>query len=257
MIKPKQALTWWTFVREGMTAQRFVAEAARIGYAGLELIPEEHWSMVRDAGLRIVTSRGHESLHDGMNQRRNHERIEHEILENLDLAVKWQIPALICFSGNRNELDDATGAAATAEILRRVAAAAEQAEVTLVVELLNSKVDHPDYQCDKTPWGVQVCQQVNSPGVKLLYDIYHMQIMEGDLVRTIQQNHHWFGHYHTAGNPGRHELDESQEINYPPVFRAIRDTGYDGFISHEFIPVGEPVAGMEAAFKLCEEAYEG
>ncbi len=133
-----------------------------------------------------------------------------------------------------------------------MARAAEDAGVNLVVELLNSKVNHKDYQCDHTAWGVRVCEQVASPRVKLLYDIYHMQIMEGDLIRTIREHHAHFGHYHTGGNPGRNELDETQEIYYPPVIRAIQETGYDGYVGHEFIPKGDPIAAIEAAYALCD-----
>ena len=167
------------------------------------------------------------------------------------MAAQWNIPNLICFSGNRGGLDDATGAEITAENLRAVAKMAEDAGVTLVLELLNSKVDHPDYQCDKTAWGVQVCRMVDSPRVRLLYDIYHMQIMEGDIIRTIRENHANFGHYHTAGNPGRNEIDASQELNYPAIVRAIAETGYTGYVAQEFIPTGDPVVALQAAFDLC------
>jgi hydroxypyruvate isomerase len=153
--------------------------------------------------------------------------------------VKWGIPTLICFSGNRGTLDDETGAAA----LSKLAPAAESAGVTLVLELLNSKVDHPDYQCDRTAWGVKVCESVSSPRVKLLYDIYHMQIMEGDIIRAIQ-------HYHTAGNPGRNALYETQELNYRAIASGIAATGYEDFVGHEFIPKGEPVAALRQAFAL-------
>src|SRR5262249_13052638 len=162
---------------------------------------------VREAGLKIVTMGGHQSLSDGLNKRENHDRIEREINKNLETAVKWEIPALIVFSGNRNGLDDEKGKEITAEGLRRVANAAEDAGVTLVLALLNPKVDHADYQCDHTAWGVDVCKMVNSPRVKLLYDIYHMQIMEGDVIRTLRDNIDYIGHFHTAGNPGRHDLD--------------------------------------------------
>jgi hydroxypyruvate isomerase len=135
-----------------------------------------------------------------------------------------------------------------------VARAAEQAGVNLVLELLNSRVDHPDYQCDRSEWGVRVVELVGSPRVKLLYDIYHAQIMEGDLIRTIQHHHASFAHYHTAGNPGRHEIDESQEIRYPPIMRAIAATGYDGFVGQEFIPTGDPVAALRYAFEVCDVA---
>ncbi len=123
--------------------------------------------------------------------------------------------------------------------------------MTLVLELLNSKVDHADYQCDRTAWGVAVCRMVDSPRVRLLYDIYHMQIMEGDLIRTIRENHQFFGHYHTAGNPGRNEIDDTQEISYPAVVRAIGATGYAGYIGQEFIPRGDPVAALRDAFERC------
>ena len=180
-----------------------------------------------------------------------HQEVEQELRSNIERAVRWRIPNLICFSGSRGGLDDATGAEITAEGLRRVARAAEDAGVTLVLELLNSKIDHQDYQCDRTTWGIRVCEMVGSPRVKLLYDIYHMQIMEGDVIRTIRDSHAYFGHYHTAGNPGRHDLDEGQELYYPAIMRAILATGYDGYVSHEFIPRGEPVTALKAAFDRC------
>src|SRR5262249_24071518 len=152
---------------------------------------------------------GHTALTDGMNKRENRARITQELRANLDLAVQWGIPNLICFSGNRNGISDSEGAEITPQTLRHVAPMAEEAGVRLVLELLNSKVDHPDYQCDHTAWGVQVCEAVDSPRVKLLYDIYHMQIMEGDVIRAIQDHDTHFGHYHTAGNPGRHEIDDT------------------------------------------------
>jgi len=148
-------------------------------------------------------------------------------------------------------LDDSTGAEITAENLRRVSKVAEDAGVNLVIELLNSKVDHPDYQCDSTAWGVKVCQMVDSPRVKLLYDIYHMQIMEGDVIRTIRDNHRYFAHYHTAGNPGRNEIDDTQELNYRPIMQAIVDTGYSGYVGQEFIPKGDSIASLKQAFDIC------
>ena len=243
----RATVAWWGFERR-MAAKDLVRAAAGIGYAGIELAGEEHWPRIAEAGLVIATSRSHTTLEDGLNRRENHDRIEREIYANLERARRWQIPALICFSGNRAGLDDETGAEQTADGLRRVAGAAEDAGVTLVLELLNSRVDHPDYQCDRTAWGVKVCEWVASPAVKLLYDVYHMQIMEGDLIRTIDCHHALFGHYHVAGNPGRHEPDASQEIHYPAVYRAIRDTGYDGYVGMEFIPAGDPVAALRAAF---------
>ena len=133
----------------------------------------------------------------------------------------------------------------------RVAPLAEAAGATLNVELLNSKVDHPGYQCDHTAWGMALCERVGSPKVKLLYDIYHMQVMEGDVMRTIRDNIRWIGHFHTAGNPGRHDLDESQELSYTAICRAIRETGYHGYVSHEFFPRGEPLQALDHAFRIC------
>jgi hypothetical protein len=140
----------------------------------------------------------------------------------------------------------------TAEGLRLVARAAEEAGITLVLELLNSKVDHKDYQCDRTDWGVRVIQMVDSPRVKLLYDIYHMQIMEGDIIRTIRDSHAHIGHYHTAGNPGRNEIDDTQELNYPAIVRAIAATGYAGYLGQEFVPKGDPVAALRDALARCQ-----
>jgi hydroxypyruvate isomerase len=237
-----------------MTPEKFVRTVADIGYEAVELVGQEYWSLIKQHGLRIASVNGHVSIEQGLNRREHHERITQEILEKIALAEQWGIPNLIVFSGNRAGLDDRTGAEVTAEGLQRVAKAAEQAGVTLVMELLNSKVDHKDYQCDKTLWGVEVCRMVNSPNVKLLYDIYHMQIMEGDIISTIRTCHPYFAHYHTAGNPGRHEIDETQELNYAPIVRAILETGYDGYLGQEFIPVGEPVAALQQAFEICDVA---
>ena len=246
----RQSAAWWCFVPDIMTPEAFVRAAADIGYDAVELVPPEYWPLVKQHGLKIASHGGHRPLEDGLNKRENRDRLTREIEANLKLAVEWEIPNLIVFSGNRSGLDDATGAEVTAENLRGVARQAADAGITLVLELLNSKVDHPDYQCDRTSWGVKVCQMVDVPQVKLLYDIYHMQIMEGDVIRTIQQQHPWFGHYHTAGNPGRSDLDETQELYYPPIFQAIAATGYTGYIGHEFTPKADPAAALKAAFDL-------
>jgi hydroxypyruvate isomerase len=247
----RQSLSWWCYARNGMEPERLLREAARIGYASVELVGEQHWPLVKEHGLRIAAVGGHGTLTDGMNKRENHDRIADEIAANLEKAVQWQIPNLIVFSGNRNGLADDEGAEITAACLRRVAPLAEQAGVNLVLELLNSKVNHPDYQADHTTWGVRVCEMVGSPRVKLLYDIYHMQVMEGDVISCIRENIRHIGHFHTAGVPGRHDLDEDQELNYLAIVRAIAETGYDGFLGHEFIPKGEPIAAIEAAFRTC------
>jgi len=252
MGKIKQSLAWWA-VKGKLSEADLIREASRIGYAGFEMCPVEQYAPISDAGLKIVTTGGHESLSDGLNKEANHDRIEREVEERLALAQKWGISALIVFSGNRNGLSDTEGADITAKGLGRVAKAAESAGVTLIMELLNSKVDHADYQCDHTAWGVEVCKAVNSSHVKLLYDIYHMQIMEGDLMRTIAQNLEYIGHFHTAGNPGRHELNESQEIYYPPIMQAIAASVYTGYVGQEYVPTGDPVAAMEQAYRVCDQ----
>ena len=248
----KQSISWWCFQDRGLAPAQLARLAAEIGYGGVDLVAPEHWPLLKEHGLAITAINGHRSIEQGLNRREHHDRIEGEIRANLELARTWNIANLIVFSGNRSGQDDAAGAEITAEGLRRVAGAAEDAGVTLVLELLNSKVDHPDYQCDRTAWGVEVCRRVDSPRVKLLYDIYHMQIMEGDIIRTIQAYHPFFAHYHTAGNPGRHEIGDAQELHYPAIMRAILATGYDGYVSQEFLPAGDPAAALREAFDLCD-----
>ena len=247
-----QSVVWWCYVPGKLTAEEFIRAVAGIGYPAIDLVPPDYWSLVLDHGLSISAVAGHQPLEIGLNRVDLHDRLEDEIQTSIEHAKRLRIPNVICFSGNRDGLDDAKGLEATAAGFARVAAYAEEAGVTLVLELLNSKVDHPDYQADHTAWGLQVCQIVSSPRVKLLYDIYHMQIMEGDIIRTIRANHEMIGEYHTAGNPGRHELDEFQEINYPPILQAIKETGYSGYIAHEFVPKGDPIASLRAAFQQCE-----
>ena len=250
----KQSFTWWTFFQPGADPDALLAGAARIGYAAVELIPPELWSRARHFGLAIAAINGHASIEVGLNRRAHHAQIIRELESSIRRAEAEGIANLICFSGNRAGLPDAEGAALTAEGLRRIAPLAESAGVNLVLELLNSRVDHPDYQCDHTDWGLEVIGAVDSPAVKLLYDIYHAQVMEGDLIRRIQAHHPAFGHYHTAGHPGRLDLDDTQEINYPPVLRAVAATGYSGYIGHEFRPKGEPLRALQAAFALTAQA---
>ena len=251
MGKILQSVAWWCFVPDKLTPEQFVRAAADAGYAAMDLVPEAYWPLVTAHGLALSAVEAHASLTLGLNRLDQHDRIEHEIRARLALAEQWHIPNLICFSGNRDGQADDRGAEITAAGLARVASAAESAGVTLVLELLNSKVDHPGYQADHTAWGMQVCQKVASPRVKLLYDIYHMQIMEGDIIRTLRSAHPLIGHYHTAGNPGRNDLDEAQEINYQAIFRAIAATDYAGYIAHEFVPKGDPVLALQTTFAAC------
>jgi len=246
----KHSISWWCFA-DKLKAAELIDAAVALGYDGFDLAGPEHWDAVRDAGLELAAEAGHNSLEDGLNKAENHDRIEQEIEKNLAHAQKYSILNLICFSGNRHGETDERGIEVTAAGLLRVAPAAEDAGVTLALELLNSKVNHRGYQCDRTAWGLEVIRRVDSPRVKLLYDIYHMQIMEGDLVRTIRDHHAAFAHYHTAGNPGRHEIDGTQEIHYPAVVAAIRETGFDGFLGQEFVPMGNPIVSLENALNIC------
>lgn len=247
----KQSVSWWCYENSGIDPAVLMRTMAEIGYQGVELLPPERFALAKEYGLAIVATQGHYPLIDGLNKPENTDRIKQQLRERLAWAAEWNIPNLIVFSGNRNGLDDRRGAELTATLLAELAPMAEDAGVMLVLELLNSKVDHPDYQCDHTAWGVEVCQMVNSPNVRLLYDIYHMQVMEGDVIHTIQDHHQWFAHYHTAGVPGRAEIDETQELYYPAIVRAIQATGYTGWLGQEFVPRGDPIAGLKRAFELC------
>ncbi len=246
-IKPTTA--WWCLAPV-LSPEQIIQTTAELGYGGIEFAPRDQWDAIIDAGVRIVCVRGHDDISNGLNDPAEHERIEREILANLALAQQYGIPSLVCFSGERKGQDDFSGAANTIGILQRVSKAAEDAGVLLALELLNSKVDHPDYMCDHTAWGIEVVSAVDSPAVKLLYDVYHMQIMEGDIIRTIGAHHEHFGHYHLAGNPGRNDPDETQEIYYPPILDAIEATGYTGYMGMEYLPSGDPVASLAAAHAM-------
>jgi hydroxypyruvate isomerase len=246
-----QSVAWWCFVPGKLGPQAFVRAVAEAGYAAIDLAPEEYWPLVAKHGLALSAVGGHDSIAVGLNRPDQHARIERELRARLAQAEKWRIPNLICFAGSRDGLSDEQGQENTAAGLARLAEAAEAAGVNLVLELLNSRVDHPGYQADHTAWGAAVCQRVGSARVKLLYDIYHMQIMEGDLIRTLNGAQAHIAHYHTAGNPGRHELDETQEIQYPAVLRAIAATGYAGYVAHEFIPKGDPLQALKRTFADC------
>lgn len=249
----KQSFSWWCFSNKGLQPKALMAEAKRIGYSAVELIPEDLFETAHEAGLAIASHPGHPLQKRGLNDAGYHVEFEDLILKNLAVAKKFQIPNLIVFSGERREgFSDQDGIETSAVGLKRVARAAEESGVNLVIELLNSKVDHGGYQCDTTPWGVAVCDLVNSPRVKLLYDIYHMQIMEGDVISSIHSNISHIGHFHTAGVPGRHELDENQELYYPAIMRAIAGTDYDGYVGQEFTPKGDLVAALEQAYKVCD-----
>jgi hydroxypyruvate isomerase len=257
-MRIRQSVCYPMFRTPERALDAIFAAAARMGYVAVEAWSrgddfEEMVALAHRHGLIVASICGHGTLADGLNVRANHDRIADELKVSIDVAARCGIPGLICFSGNRQPHqpeDDAIDAVACG--LRRVAPYAEKHGINLNVELLNSKVDHPGYQCDHTAWGVAVCERVNSPRVKLLYDIYHMQIMEGDLIRTIRANIRWIGHFHTAGNPGRHDMDDTQELNYAGICRAIAASGYDLFVGHEFKPHGDPIEALRRAFALCD-----
>jgi hydroxypyruvate isomerase len=241
----------------GMSLDVLFKAAADVGYAAVELWSrgddfEDIVALAKKCDLVVASMSGHASLPDGLNKRSNHERIEDELKTSIDIAAKHAIPGVICFSGNRQpHQSDSEAIEAVADGLRRVAPYAEKKNINVNLELLNSRIDHPGYQCDHTAWGVAVCERVNSRRVKLLYDIYHMQIMEGDVIRTIQENIRWIGHFHTAGNPGRNDMDDTQELNYAGICRAIAATGYDLYVGHEFKPKGDVVESLRWTFELC------
>jgi len=250
MAQFKQSFAWWSFSRGVTDPASFLRSARQIGYEGVELLPPELWDKALDVGL-VIASEGIGSLTHGLNRREHHATIEEEFHHKLELVDRYKIRNLIVFSGNRMGLDDEEGLQVTIEGLRRLAPAAESQGVTLVLELLNSKVDHPDYQCDHTSWAFRAIEAVASPRVKILYDIYHMQIMEGDIIRTMHQIAGQIGHVHTAGNPGRQDLDQDQELNYPALMHTLDKDGYSGFVGQEFVPKGDSLEALRKAFRLC------
>ena len=258
-MRIQQSICYPLFKPGDMSLADLFRAAAGIGYAAVELWGrgddfEEVVALAHGHGLVVVSMVGHTSLADGLNKRSNHDRIEAELTTSIEIAARCHIPGVICFSGNRQPWQSEEDAIeATAAGLRRVTAHAERLGVNLNLELLNSKVDHPGYQCDHTAWGAAVCERVNSPRAKLLFDIYHMQIMEGDLIRTITQNIRWIGHFHTAGNPGRKDMDDYQELNYAGICRAIAGTGYPLYVGHELAPKGDPVEALRQTFAICDQ----
>ena len=247
----EQSVSWWCYERRGIDENDLLREIKAIGYSAVELVPRHKFSLVRDHGLRIAAHQLHVPLEQGISHTTYWDDIQRQADESLKMAQEWDIPYLICFSGNREGLDDQRGAENAIRHLSQLAMSAESAGITLALELLNSKLDHPDYQCDKTAWGVQVVSAVNSPRARLLYDIYHMQVMEGDIIQTIRDNHQWIAYYHTAGVPGRNEIDDSQELYYPAICRALAQTGFTGYLGQEFVPTGDWRSALREAFAIC------
>jgi hydroxypyruvate isomerase len=232
--------------------EKLAEEAKRIGYQSVELLTPDKFKLIQPFGLTCAMLSGACTIPDGFNEKKRHDKLEKSTREHIDFAADNNLRNVIVFSGNRRKLTDEEGLENCAEGLKRVVGYAEQKKVTICMELLNSKVNHPNYMCDNSKWGVALVKKVGSPRFKLLYDIYHMQIMEGDVIRTIGENKEYYGHYHTGGNPGRNEIDETQELNYTAICKAIVATGFDGYLAQEFIPKREPMASLAQGFKICD-----
>jgi hydroxypyruvate isomerase len=248
----KQSVCRWPFA--SMPDAEFYPMVKSLGLGAVDLLTEKEWPIAEQHGL--ICSMGtpterRDFIAYGLNDRRHHAILLPELERAIPAAKKHKVPNVIAMIGNRGGRSDAEAIAACAEGLKKVAPLAEQEGVTICLELLNSRVDHKDFQGDRMSFGLELMQAVNSPRVRLLYDIYHMQIMEGDIIRTIRDHGKWIAHYHTAGNPGRNELDPTQELNYSGIARAIADSGFTGWIAHEFIPTRSPQSGLEAARRIC------
>jgi hydroxypyruvate isomerase len=245
----KQSAARWCY--KEMSIDDLCRNGAEMGLSAIDLVSPEEWPTLQKYGLvsSMVYSAG--TIPDGWNRIENHDRLEKEMREGIERAGAAKLPNVITFSGNRRGQDDETGKENCIRGLRRVKKMAEDNGVTINLELLNSKINHHDYQCDHTAWGVAVMKGVDSPRVKLLYDIYHMQIMEGDIIRTIRENIQYIGHFHTGGVPGRHELDDTQELQWRTVAKAIADLNFQGFFAHEFEPTKDPMTSLRQAVTLC------
>ena len=232
-----------------------LCKAARnIGLTSIELTGPDEWPVLKKYGLTSAMPNGAgKGIVQGFNDPQYHDELVASYSAVIPKAANAGLKQIICFSGNRNGLDDEKGIENCAIALKRLMPLAEKHKVTVVMELLNSKVNHPDYQCDKTSWGAALCDKVGSEYFKLLYDIYHMQIMEGDVIATIRKYHPYISHYHTGGVPGRNEIDETQELNYPAIMKAILDTGFKGYVAQEFIPKREDkIASLKQGVLICD-----
>ncbi|MDX5340429.1 MAG: TIM barrel protein [Cyclobacteriaceae bacterium] len=225
-----------------------------VGVGAIDLIGPNNWETLKKYDIHCSMCNGAElGIPDGFNDPKFHDQLEKNYKEVIPLVQKSGYKNIIAFSGNRRGMDDETGLKNCEIGIKKILSTAEKHGVIIQMELLNSRVDHKDYMCDKSAWGVELCKRISSENFKLLFDIYHMQIDEGDIIRSIRNNHQYFGHYHTAGNPGRNDLDENQEIYYPPIMQAIVDTGFKGYVSHEFIPKGEDkIAALGHAVQVCD-----
>jgi hydroxypyruvate isomerase len=256
-MKIKQSVCFPMMQPLPVPLEEFIPRVAQMGFGAVEIWkPDANFAALVDLAQRndlaVASFSGHDSLANGLNNPAEHARICDELGASIDLAAQHGIPGIICFSGNRRPgQSEEEAISACVEGFRQIAPNAEAKGVNLNMELLNSKVDHAGYQCDHAAWGLAVVQKVNSPNVKLLYDIYHMQIMEGDLISTITGSIQWIGHFHTAGVPGRQDLDDAQEINYRGLMQALSATPYNLFVGHEFRPKGDLFGALQQAHQVC------
>jgi hydroxypyruvate isomerase len=246
----RQSVSRWCYGK--LSLEELCAASKKIGLSAIDLLDEKDWNTPKQFGLACAMANGFGSIPKGFNRPDNHDKLVADAERMIPLAAAAGVPNIVCFSGNRAGLSDGEGIANCIAGLKRITPAAERAGVTLCLELLNSKVDHHDYQADHTAWGVEVVKGVNSPRLRLLYDIYHMQIMEGDVVHTIRSYAPHIAHYHTGGVPGRNEIDDSQELNYRRVAQAIAESGFAGFLAHEFVPRNDPLKSLREAFAICD-----
>ncbi|RFM30413.1 hydroxypyruvate isomerase family protein [Deminuibacter soli] len=246
------AVCRWCY--DDFSVEQLCVAAKDMGITGIDLVGPKDWDTLKKHGLFSSMCNGAEiSLTEGFNDKQYHPTLLKNYNDHIEYVSKAGYKNLICFSGSRRGMDDETGLKNCAEGLKQLVGLAEKKGVILQMELLNSKVNHKDYMCDRSDWGVELCKRVGSPNFKLLYDIYHMQIDEGDVIRSIQDKHEYFGHYHTGGVPGRNEIDETQELYYPAIMRAIVKTGFKGFVAQEFIPAAkDKMASLRKAIEICD-----
>jgi len=248
----KQSICSGCLARIKLDQEQIAQLLIDMGVVGRDLVGPNDWPVLQKRGLVATMVPGAGSIRTGLNDKSMHAKFLEDFKKNITAAAKYKWPNVITMAGSRETIGDAEGMDNCQVILTEAVKIAEDAGVTICMELLNSKVNHPGYMCDKSAWGFELCRRVNSPRFKLLYDIYHMQIMEGNLVTTIKTNIQYIGHFHTAGVPGRHELDENQEINYPAVMRAIVESGYQGYVAHEYTPLRDPIRSLVQAVKTCD-----
>ncbi|WP_300434711.1 TIM barrel protein [Christiangramia sp.] len=250
--KIKHSVCRWCY--QDIPLDRFAKACAKMGIVAIDLLKPSEWETVEKEGLVCsMATDDFASITEGFNDPSNHQKLQEQYKGLIKKASEHKIKNVICFSGNRNGMDEETGIKNCVSGLSPLLDYAEKHQVNLVMELLNSKVDHPDYMCDHTAWGVKLAESLNKSNFKLLYDIYHMQIMEGDVIRTIRENHQFINHYHTGGVPGRHEINDSQELNYPAIIQAIYDTGFNGYVAQEFIPTYEDkLAALKEGIEICD-----